>query len=214
MVENDACYHPSCMNAFKAARISTQVSRGGGLFEEGLYQLTQQLEISLFQDMMNCYMTKTLRNIYRYILDDLGVINPYSYTSFNLKSKLLYHFGNRVAILDQSSQVSGFISAASVPLGDVLDKLKQLEHISHLDPKQETLFRAAKILREDAKLCRNERLTSDSIAVSHESAAVIVPDFFYKFTCSLLSDRVCSAPLIGTTRVTVDTPTSEKALLM
>ena len=28
MVANDACYHPSCMNAFKAARISTQVSRG------------------------------------------------------------------------------------------------------------------------------------------------------------------------------------------
>ena len=159
-------------------------------------------------------MIKTLRNMYRDILDDLGVTNPDSYTSFKLKSKLLHHFGNRVAILDQSGQASGFICAASVPLGDALAKLKQLEHIPHIDPKQETLFRAAKILREDAKLCRKERLASDSIDVSLESAAVIVPDSFYNFTCSMLSDRVCSAPLIGTTRVIVDTPTSEMALLM
>ena len=61
---------------------------------------------------------------------------------------------------------------------------------------------------------RKERLASDSIDVSLEPAAVIVPDSFYNFTCSLLSDRVCSAPLIGTTRMTVDTPISEKALLM
>ena len=168
------------MNAFKAARIPTQVSKGK-LFEEGLYQLTQQLEISLFQNM-NCYMIQTLRNLYRDILDDLGVINPDSYTSFKLKSKLLNHFGNKVLILDQSGQASGFICAASVPLGDALAKLKQLEHISHLDPKQETLFRATKALREDAKLCRKERLASDS---------------FYNFTCSLLSDRVRSALLIG-----------------
>ena len=108
---------------------------------------------------------------------------------------------------------SGFICAASVPLCDALAKLKQLEHISHLDPKQETLFRAAKILSEDEKLCRKERLASDSIDVYLESAAVIVPNS-YNFTCSLLSDRVCSTPLIGTTRVIVDTPTSDKALLM
>ena len=63
-------------------------------------------------------------------------------------------------------------------------------------------------------MCRKERLASYSIDVSLELAAVIVPDSFYNFTCSLLSDRVCSAPLSGTTRVTVDTPTSEKALLM
>ena len=31
MVANDACYHPSCMNAFKAARIPTLVSRGNTL---------------------------------------------------------------------------------------------------------------------------------------------------------------------------------------
>ena len=63
-------------------------------------------------------------------------------------------------------------------------------------------------------MCRKEKLASDSIDVSLVSAAVIVPDSFYNFTCSLLSDRVCSAPLIGTTRVTVYTPTSEKDLLM
>ena len=85
--------------------------------------------------------------MYRDILDDLGVTNPDSYTSFKLKSKLLDHVGNRVAILDQSGQASGFICAASIPLADALAKLKQLEHISHLDPKQETLFRAAKILQ-------------------------------------------------------------------
>ena len=85
-------------------------------------------------------MIKTLRNMSRDILDDLGVTNPDSYTSFKLKSKFLNHFGNRLAILDQSGQALGFICAASVPLGDALAKLKQLEHISHLDPKQETLF--------------------------------------------------------------------------
>ena len=96
-------------------------------------------------------MIKTLKNMYRDILDDLGVTNPDSYTSFKLKSKLQNHFGNRVAILDQSGQASGYVCAASVALGDALAKLNQLEHISHLDPKQETLFRASKILREDAK---------------------------------------------------------------
>ena len=100
----------------------------GGLFEEGFYQLTQQLEISLFQDM-NCYMIKSLRNMYRYILDDLGVTNPHSYTSFILKSKLLNHFGNRVANLYKDGQSLGFICAASVPLGDALAKLKQLVYI-------------------------------------------------------------------------------------
>ena len=119
-----------------------------------------------------------------------------------------------MAILVQSGRASGFICASSVHLGDALAKLKQLEHISHLDPKQETLFRAAKILRKDAKLCRKERLASDSIYVSFESAAVIVTDSFYNFTCSLLYDCICSVPLIGTTRVTVDTPTSEKDLLI
>ena len=73
----------------------------GELFEEGSYQLTQHLEISLFQDM-NCYMIKTIRNMYRNIFDDIGVTNPDSNTSFKLKSKLLNHFGNRMAILDQS----------------------------------------------------------------------------------------------------------------
>ena len=95
-------------------------SRGGKLFEEGLltqqlveeglYILTQQLEISLFQ-YMNLYIIKTLSNMYRDILDDLGVTNPDSYTSFKLKSKLLNHCGNRVAILDQCGQASGFICA-------------------------------------------------------------------------------------------------------
>ena len=114
-----------CMNAFPLR------SRRGELFEEGFYQLTQQLEISLLQDM-NCYMIKPLGNMYRGILDDLGVTNPDSYTFFKLKFKLLNHFGNRLAILDQSGQASDFICAASVPLGDALAKLKQLEHISHL----------------------------------------------------------------------------------
>ena len=152
--------------------------------------------------------------MYQDILDDLGVTNPDSYTFFKLKSKLLNHFGNRVAILDQSGQVSGFIYSASVSLGDALAKLKQLEHISHRDPKQETSFRAEQILREDAKLCRKESLASDSIDVSLELAVVIVPFSLYNFSCNLLSDRICSAPLFGTTRVTVDTPTSEKDMLM
>ena len=99
-------------------------SRGLKLFEEGFYQLTQQLEINLFQDM-NCCMINTFRNMYRDILDDLCVTNPDSYTSFKLKSKLLHHCGNIVAILDQSGQASGFICAASVPLCDALAMLKQ-----------------------------------------------------------------------------------------
>ena len=213
MVANDACYHAPCMNAFKATRIPTQVSKGKKHFEEGFHQLTEELEISLFKEM-NCYMITTLRNKYRNILCDLGVTSPDSYKSFKLKSKLRNHFGNRVAILDQSGQASGFICAASTPLGDALAKLKQLEQQSYLDPKQETIYRAAKILREDAKLCRKERLASDSTDVSLESAALIVPDSFYNFTCSLLSEQVRSAPTVGTARVTVDTPTSEKALLM
>ena len=134
-------------------------SRGGELLEEGFYQRPQQLEISLFQDM-NCYMIKTLRNMYRDILDDLGVTNPDSYTSFKLKSNLLNNFGNRVAILDQSGQASGFICAASVPLGDALAKLKQLEHICNpiLILNRKPYLEQQKILREDEKLCRKKRL--------------------------------------------------------
>ena len=63
-----------------------------------------------------------------------------------------------------------------------MTKLKQLEQQSQLDPNQETIYKAAKILREDAKLCRKERLASDSIEISFESAGAIVPDSFYNFT--------------------------------
>ena len=77
---------PSIMNAFKAARIPTRVSMGKQLFEEGLYQLTQQLEISLFQDM-NCYMIKTLRNMYRYMhLIGSGLISLVEYSVLLLKT--------------------------------------------------------------------------------------------------------------------------------
>ena len=158
-------------------------------------------------------MITTLKNKYRDILRDLGVTSPDSYRSSKLKSKLQNHFGNRVVILDQSGQASGFVCAASVPLGDAMAKLKQLEQQSQLDPKQETIYKAAKILREDAKLCRKERLASDSIEISFESAGAIVSDS-YNFTCSLLSEQVSSAPPVGTARVIVNTPTSEKALLL
>ena len=92
-------------------------SRGEKLFEEGLYQLTQQLEISLFHDI-NCYIIKTMRNMYRYILDDIGVTNPDSYTPFKLKSKLLNHFRNRVAILAllMSQQLLYQVSGVITPL--------------------------------------------------------------------------------------------------
>ena len=114
MVANDACYHAPCMNTFKATCIPTQVSQEKKFFDEGFHQLTEELDVGLFKKM-NCYMITTLRNKYRDILRDLGVTSPDSYRSPKLKSKFKNHFGNRVVILDQSGQASGFICAASVP---------------------------------------------------------------------------------------------------
>ena len=103
-----------------------------------------------------------------------------TYRSITLKWKLIRHFGSRVSILDQSIG-SGFICASDILLGDALDKLRRLENEYSVDPHQATLYRAARILREDAKACKKKSCDSVTTEVSIDSASKMVPHSFFNF---------------------------------
>ena len=72
MVANDISYHLPCMNAFRAARVSTGRSTPKSLHAVALNHLVEQLEVSLFQEKSG-FLMKSLRDQYRNILRELGV---------------------------------------------------------------------------------------------------------------------------------------------
>ena len=87
----------------------------------------EKLEISLFQNY-DGFLIKTLRDDYRLLLRDKGVLTWDSYRSTTLKTRLKSHFGSRISILEQTYG-SGFICASNVCLGDAIEKLGENELI-------------------------------------------------------------------------------------
>ena len=132
---------------------------------------------------------KSLRDKYRTKLEELNVENAASYRSSSLKEKIAQHYGTRVCILDHSYE-AGFICASSVPLGDAMKQLSHLKGNSEMDKKEIVLQKAAKILREDAKLCKKEHKSNPNIEVSLTAASEMVPDSLFNFTASLFCDKV------------------------
>ena len=88
--------------------------------------------------------------------------------SITLKWKLQQRFGKRI-FLNQSCGL-GFICASYVPLDDALDRFRILEPDNHVDEKQHTLQRAAKILRIYIDMCRRERRREQTTEVSFAAA--------------------------------------------
>jgi hypothetical protein len=212
MVANDICYHMPCMNAFKARRIPTVETTGRKPYDVAFTILVERLEVSLFHDQQ-AFLVKSLRDQYRQILGELGVKTAHNYRSITLKWKLVQHFGSRIAVLDRSCG-SAFICASTVPLGDALEKLRQIEKDNNVDDRQKSLHHAAKILREDARKCKKEAEAALSTDISIDAASKIVPDSFFNFTASLLSDKVNALSENVTGRVSVNHPTAEKALML
>ena len=141
--------------------------------------LITSLEVNLYNERQG-FLVKSLRDKYRGILRELGVKTADTYRPITLKWKLIRHFGWRVSILDQSIG-SGFICASDIPLGDALDKLRRLENEYNVGQHQTALYRAARILREDAKACKKKSCNYVITEVSLDSASNMVPDYFFIF---------------------------------
>lgn len=212
MIANDVCYHKPCMDNFKATRAPSSRSQSKTLHETAFETLVMELEISLFQNFEG-FLVQTLRDRYRQILATLGVSTSERYRSITLKWKLMQHFGSRIALLDQSTG-SGFICASSVPLGDALAMLRQLENENNFDKKQECLLRAAKYLKSDIKLCKVQTSKASSLEISPESASAIIPDSLFNFIASLLLDKDQLSGQENSIRMEVDDNTRDKILVI
>ena len=119
MVANNICYHTPCMNNFKAHRITEGPLPTENVYDVAFKVLVEKLEINLFQNYEG-FLIKTLRDDYRQLLHDKGVLTWDSYRSTTLKTKLQSHFGSRVSILEQTHG-PGFICASNVCLGDAIE---------------------------------------------------------------------------------------------
>ena len=147
MVANNICYHTPCMNNFKAQRITEGPIPTENAYDVAFEVLVEKLEISLFQNY-EVFLIKILRDEYRLLLLDKGVLTWDGYRSTTLKTRLKSHFGSRISILEQTYG-SGFICASNVCLGDAIEKLHKLEKMNSFGiEKQKSLVTAAKILRD------------------------------------------------------------------
>ena len=164
----------------------------------------------MFQESKG-YLVRSLRDRYRTILQELGVTDPHSYTSQNLKIKLLNHYGKHISVIDETCS-SGFICPSDVRLGDALEKMRKLEKQSSLDKRQDTVLRAAKIIREDAKTCKKQNKFRGSIELSTSAASRLVPDSIFNFSACVLTVKTTLTPNLS--RVKVDSDTAKKASLM
>lgn len=212
MVANDICYHRECMAKF----INEKVSKSGKSNQQALYdkafdKLIDELEKPLLTESKG-YMVRSLRDRFRSILKEDGVANPETFRSSQLKVKLCKYFGMKISIIQESGG-SGFICASNIPLGDALAKLYALEKESKLDKRMETVVRAAKILREEAKACKKSNKSSGSVEMSVDAASKLVPDSFFNFTACLVSDKHYQ-PEEDAKRFQVDRDTSNRAIIV
>ena len=195
MVANDICYHVTCMNKFRATRVPTGKFHEHQPYDLAFSQLVADIDDPLFRQSKG-FLIKKLRDKYRDNLKALGVENAENYRSSILKDRLVQYYGDRVSIMDHSYE-AGFICASSVPLGDALKMLSQLQKESDMDPKEVILQKAAKIIRADAKHCKNENKSNTSLEISFPAASQLVPDSIFTFTASLLCDKVSlGAPIM------------------
>jgi len=212
MIANDICYHKKCMDSFRSRRVSTGKSAQHNMYDIAFLHLVEEIEVPLFQESCG-FMVKSLRDKYRSILKKLGVKTSESYKTTSLILKLQQHFGKKISIINQSSG-SGFLCASSVSLGDALEKLRQLETEHCKDKKQHTLEKAARILKDDFKLCKKAIQNKQSTEISFAAAEKIVPDSLFNFTAMLLSGKVYKPLGKECERMTVDQSTKERALIM
>lgn len=95
----------------------------------------------------------------------------------SLRKKIADKYGNRVSFLDQSNG-PGFVCASSVPLGDSLRMLHDLEKQSEKDKE-------VQIIRKDLGKVRAQQMQSTTLEVSEEAVGKIFPDSLRLFTSCL-----------------------------
>ena len=210
MMANDICYHKPCINKFKAIRTLKGRSAKQTLYDVAFTILIQNIEGPLFNDKCG-FLIKSLRDQYRAILQELQVKNADDYRANTLKWKLKEKYGKSIAIISQACG-SGFICESTIPLGDALEKLRHLEEEKLISDDHRTLQRAAKILRNAAKQCKQGLHTQQSAEISFSAAEKMVPDKLFNFTSMLLSEK--APDLLDSGRVKVESAVKEKALIM
>lgn len=141
MVANDICYHKECMDKFM--NITPKKGRSvEQIVYEKTFKLLTELEEPLFKKHTG-FLVRSIRDRFRTMLEATGVKYGNCVRSFQLKEKLLKHFGNRITILDESGG-SGFVCSSDVRLGDAIGRLRKLEQDGNVDKRQEAVLLAAK----------------------------------------------------------------------
>lgn len=110
----------TCMNKFKAFRIYSGRSELNP-YDVAFSRLVDELEAPLFLDLCR-FLVESLNDRYRDILEALGFDKRDQSRANVLKQTLHEHYGSLISVLNQTKG-SGFISASTVQLGDVLNKV-------------------------------------------------------------------------------------------
>ena len=121
-------------------------------------------------------------------MKELEINTADSYRTTSLKSKLEQHYGERISIIGQSSG-PGLICSSSLPLGDALQKLQQVQEDSRIDKDYQILQKAAEILQADCKKCKQNK-RENLCEISFDAADKLIPDSVFNFASMLLYDKI------------------------
>ena len=210
MVANDICYHKECMDRFLTRKPKKGRSVEQIVYETTFKLLTEELEEPLFKEHKG-FLIRSIRDRFRSMLEAHGLRYGNGIRSFQLKEKLLKHFGNQITILDESSG-SGFVCSSDVKLGDAIGRLRKLEQEGNVDKRQEAVLLAAKIIREDMKLANNVSANKKSVDLSVDAAAKLIPDTLFNFSAAVLSGNKTLQE--DSRRVAVEAGTEKKVILL
>ena len=202
---SDICYHMCCMNKYMSRRtqtpkesaieVSVETETSGialgdqhtksssEKYDKACHALVESIADKLFKDFSG-FLLSTLRDMYRELLKDYGVLTWNFYRSANLKKWLLSHFGDSIVFFPQRGG-SGYICSTSISIGDVMSKLRTLADDQTSDDN--IVLQPARILCENAKMCQanSTQTLEDLLDVSAEAAKSPIPDVILKF-CSTI----------------------------
>lgn len=190
MVAYDVCYHRVCMNRYMSQRSLNRRSLDtSDMNHETFSAFVKKINDPIFKHSA-VFLLTTLRDMYRSMLQDNGIPNWESYRSSSLKNRLQMYFQDRIVFFPQAKG-SDVICSSSLPIGDVLMKLKQLQDESIKQDDQNIVLNAARILRDSAKSLKSTltQTLDDLLNVSSDAAKQLVPETLYMFTRQLLVDK-------------------------
>ena len=152
-----------------------------------------EIEDRLFQRSEGISLS-SLRDRYTTLLGKRGVMLESRVKCVALRKKISERYGSKVSFLDQTS-ASGFNCSSSVPLGDALKMLSDIEKEGEEDKEAKTLKQAGQKIRKDLEKVRAQQMQSPTLDVSKEAACELIPDSLKLFTSSLLKSGISNAEL-------------------